>query len=326
MMTEPMPIRAKRLKDNGTFFKKLNSGKGSHAEKKHAGQSKEALMQRIVLENRNGATTYSNKQKMEEYITDAIMDKINKIDDWLQNQKDKPEYKIIIKPDPGTVIGYGFTYDKKHASLAMRKTESQRIVLQRDNTVPELGFSLKTAFPDASDYNECPIIRTRLPEIVENTPYYEVMTPFQKGYWQYCAHFKNFREGCRMDHDTDYMSFSFHYGGIFHELKFTPGKGTIAAYTDETKIKGIAVHPDFTDGRGILAVIKEKFPTSGNALQYAVKTACGLTEEETRKWFTPKPRKQPVPQRTMDQKAQSAAKELKDTNVAKQNGSPAGDN
>lgn len=320
---EPLSLRIARCINNGTFLKKLNSGKGSHTEQKHMNCSDESLMSRILLEGKTASTVYSEEENTGPYQINIILNHIEEIEDWLENGTSETK-DFTERPNPGTVVGRGFYHDKKKATLTERNTEAVTIVLQRDETVPELGFSIKTSYPSLYDYQNTKTIPTNVTRILEQTPCYKALTPFQKGYWQYAARYKNFRENCRMEHDADHLTFSFTYGGNYHELKFTPGKSTFTAREGNENGKPVSVHPDFRDGRGTLAVIKKAFPTAGEALRHAMKETCGISEEASQKLFTLKP-KPPVLQKTISERAESAAKELKDTGMAKQNGSPAGD-
>lgn len=139
--------------------------RNSHHNDRHAGQSDVEMMERILSKPGQGKpyttaqSKFYEKDRMGEYIMEAIKDNADEIAEWLNDKNGRNAKEFWSKPQKdGKATGSGirlqsYIYKNGDDTRTIRKLEhcrgyTNRMVLKKDPDPKGCGFSLVTIFPD----------------------------------------------------------------------------------------------------------------------------------------------------------------------------------
>lgn len=153
-----------------------------------------------------------------EAVEECMLIRSLEVATWVDNARnhDKKSFDVCLPPEDGyEPVGYGYVVNRENNAIDEYRTNSIRIVLQKDDNYP-LGFSLLTAYPDIIREESREPTGRDLTEITKRTKTFQEASPTAKAYMLYQTgtnkpYLATFKEGYDGDVHDDVMSIHIPY-------------------------------------------------------------------------------------------------------------------
>jgi hypothetical protein len=182
----------------GKLFTKIQN-ENSHMEKHVADKDRADVLNRVLKDNgkakrddhehKENKSINSGFYSLEEAcyaIEESIMNKSLDIAKWVDGayRNEKKAFEVTLPKESYKEVGYGYVVDRAKNTIDEYKTQTVRIVLQKNDDYP-LGFTLLTAYPDIIKAENREPTKQDLTEITKKTKTYQEASPTAKAYMLY---------------------------------------------------------------------------------------------------------------------------------------------
>ena len=185
---------------------------------------REEAQSRFCNDIENTEDKQANKEHAEFLISEALLYHSGDILKWLKDAQNNSKFAFNTKFDTEDygMVGTGIIYDRNNNTLKEYQTDTMRMVLRKDNTMP-LGFALVTAYPDMKRQNIQPTGRN-LTTYVKNTKAYAKADDIGKTYLIYRTdvnnnHLATYKASNTPDDSMMMLRVKTNNPNVYHEIK-----------------------------------------------------------------------------------------------------------